>query len=73
MCRFVVTLTAKHDYFFYLYLAYVACQVLLAAIGLFHYPNDQSLQALDLPYQTEYSVSNRLLNLPAVLQEAMAI
>ena len=50
-------MTPEHDYFFFLYLGYVGCQVILAAIGLFHYPGEPSLQIRDLPDQTEYSVS----------------
>ena len=55
--RYVVQLTAEHDYFFFLYLGYVGCQTVLAAIALFHYPGHQDMQILDLPDQTEYSVS----------------
>ena len=53
-------LTAEHDYFFYLYLAYVGCQIILAGLALFHHPGEQHLQLLDLPDQIEYSVSAAL-------------
>lgn len=64
-CRFVLLLTKHPDYFFWLYIVYIALQGWLALLALVHYPHGSSLELKYAPDGFEYVVWLPAVVLPA--------